>query len=176
MQCLQAIFLFTAVIPPKSGRSSTGSRPTGNQVYRTSSTNSASVILEGLPDFKPREPQYVVYLWGGGIRSPAKLTLPRHDSDVVQVAIGRALKTGVSKSGRMIIWDSNKKAVDISSDGAEKGRLLEDMWVPRFLEGQSGVTIVEVSCGDFFVACLTGEVFNDPQYQVQACASYFLCN
>ena len=118
----------------------------------------------------------MVYLWGGGIRSPAKLTLPQHDSDVVQVAIGRALKTGVSKSGRMIIWDSNKKAVDVSSDGAEKGRLLEDMWVPRFLEGQSGVTIVEVSCGDFFVACLTGEVFNDPQCQIQACASYFLCN
>jgi len=33
---------------------------------------------------------------------------------------------------------------------------LEDMWVPRFLEGQSGVTIVQVSCGDLFVACLTG--------------------
>ena len=118
----------------------------------------------------------MVYLWGGGIRSPAKLTLPQHDSDVVQVAIGRALKTGVSKSGRMIIWDSNKKAVDISSDGAEKGRLLEDMWVPRFLEGQSGVTIVEVSCGDFFVACLTGEVFNEPQLFFCVIRVYLFCS
>ena len=127
-------------------------------MYRTSSTNSASVILDGLPDFKPREPQYVVYLWGGGISSPTKLTLPQHDSDVMQVATGRTLKTGVTKSGRMIIWDSNKKAVEVSSDAAEKGRLLEDLWVPRFLEGQSGVTIVQVSCGDLFVACLTGIV------------------
>lgn len=114
------------------------------------------MILEGLPDFKPPERQYVVYHWGGGISSPTKLTLPQHDSDVVQVASGRTLKTGVTGGGRMIIWDSNKKAVNVSSDAAEKGVLLEDMWVPRFLEGQSGVTIVQVSCGDLFVACLTG--------------------
>lgn len=114
------------------------------------------MILEGLPDFKPPEPQYVVYHWGGGISSPSKLALPQHDSDVVQVASGRTLKTGVTGGGRMIIWDSNKKAVDVSSEGADKGRLLEDLWVPRFLEGQSGVTIVQVSCGDLFVACLTG--------------------
>lgn len=55
----------------------------------------------------------------------------------------------------MVIWDSNKKAVNVSSDAADK-EMLEDMWVPRFLEGQSGVTIVQVSCGDLFVACLTG--------------------
>ena len=57
----------------------------------------------------------------------------------------------------MIIWDSNKKAADVSSDvSPDKEKLLEDLWVPRFLEGQSGVTIVQVSCGDLFVACLTG--------------------
>jgi len=145
----------SAAIPPTRGQSSSSSRPTGNQIYRTSSTNSASVILEGLPDFKPPERQYVVYHWGGGISSPTILTLPQHDSDVVQVASGRTLKTGVTGGGRMIIWDSNKKAVNVSSDAAEKGVLLEDMWVPRFLEGQSGVTIVQVSCGDLFVACLT---------------------
>lgn len=149
-------FILAAAIPPTRGRSSSGSRPTGNQIYRTSSTNSASVILEGLPDFKPPERQYVVYHWGGGISSPTKLTLPQHDSDVVQVASGRTLKTGVTGGGRMIIWDSNKTAVNVSSDAADKGMLLEDLWVPRFLEGQSGVTIVQVSCGDLFVACLTG--------------------
>ena len=85
--------------------------------------------------------------------------LPQHDSDVVQVASGRALKTGVTGGGRMIIWDSNKKAVNVSSDVADKG-MLEDLWVPRFLEGQSGVTIVQVSCGDLFVACLTGTMYN----------------
>ena len=28
--------------------------------------------------------------------------------------------------------------------------------LPRYLEGQSGVTIQHVSCGDLFTACLTG--------------------
>ena len=154
---LLTLFFLSAAIPPTRGRSSSSNRPTGNQIYRTSSTNSASVILEGLPDFKPPERQYVVYHWGGGITSPTKLTLPQHDSDVVQVASGRTLKTGVTGGGRMIIWDSNKKAVNVSSDAADKG-MLEDLWVPRFLEGQSGVTIVQVSCGDLFVACLTGTV------------------
>lgn len=88
---------------------------------------------------------------------PTKLLLPQHDSDVVQVAAGRAMKTGVTGGGRMIIWDSNKKAADVSPDlFPDKEKLLEALWVPRFLEGQSGVTIVQVSCGDLFVACLTG--------------------
>ena len=90
---------------------------------------------------------------------PTKLQLPQHDSDVVQVASGRTMKTGVTGGGRMIIWDSNKKAMDVFSDAADKEKLLEDLWVPRFLEGQSGVTIVQVSCGDLFVACLTGTEF-----------------
>jgi len=29
-------------------------------------------------------------------------------------------------------------------------------FVPRYLEGQSAVTIQHVSCGDFFTACITG--------------------
>ena len=156
---------FVAAIPPTRGRSSSGNRPTGTQIYRTSSSNSTSVILEGLPDLgsfftKPPEPQYIVYHWGGGITTPTKLLLPQHDSDVVQVASGRTLKTAVTGGGRMILWDSSKKAADVSSDvAADKGKLLEDLWVPRFLEGQSLVAIVQVSCGDLFVACLTGSVY-----------------
>ena len=126
-------------------------------MYRTSSSNSAPGILDGLPDLapfstKPPEPEYVVCHWGGGIGTPSKLLLPQHDSDVVQVASGRTLKTGVTGGGRLILWDSNKKA-DLSSD---KDKIPDDLWLPRFLEGQSGVTIVQVSCGDLFVACLTG--------------------
>lgn len=34
---------------------------------------------------------------------------------------------------------------------------LQPQFVSRFLEGQSGVTIKHVSCGDLFTACLTGE-------------------
>ena len=150
-----------AAIPPTRGGSLNGSRPAGTQIYRTTSSNSASVILEGLPDnlssfsIKP-QPQYEVYHWGGGVGVPTKLTLPQHDSNVVQVSSGRTLKTGVTDSGRMIIWESNKKVANTSSEAGVNGRLLEDLWVPRFLEGQSGVTIIQVSCGDLFAACLTG--------------------
>ena len=33
----------------------------------------------------------------------------------------------------------------------------QPQFVSRFLEGQSGVTIKHVACGDLFTACLTGE-------------------
>lgn len=155
-------FAFKAAIPPTRARSSSTNRPTGTQIYRTSSSKSASLSLDGLSDMdaystKPLEPRYLVYHWGGGITTPTKLQLPQHDSDVVQVASGRTMKTGVTGGGRAIIWDSNKKAMDVSSDvTADREKLLEDLWVPKFLEGQSGVTIVQVSCGDTFAACLTG--------------------
>lgn len=58
------------------------------------------------------------------------------------------MKTGVTANGRMILWEANKNSL-VSSDN--------NTWIPRFLAGQSGVTIVQVSCGDLFVACLTGQ-------------------
>ena len=49
--------------------------------------------------------------------------------------------------------------------GAGGGALLpgaveqqQPQFVSRFLEGQSGVTIKHVACGDLFTACLTGEL------------------
>ena len=30
-------------------------------------------------------------------------------------------------------------------------------FIPRYLEGQSAVTIARVACGDLFTACVTGE-------------------
>lgn len=33
---------------------------------------------------------------------------------------------------------------------------LQPQFICRFLEGQSGVTIKQVACGDLFTACLTG--------------------
>lgn len=36
--------------------------------------------------------------------------------------------------------------------------LPQPQFVSRFLEGQSGVTIKHVACGDLFTACLTGKL------------------
>lgn len=53
--------------------------------------------------------------------------------------------------------------------GAGGGALLpgaleqqQPQFVSRFLEGQSGVTIKHVACGDLFTACLTGEALRGP--------------
>lgn len=37
----------------------------------------------------------------------------------------------------------------------------QPQFVSRFLEGQSGVTIKHVACGDLFTACLTGELVRE---------------
>ncbi|KAG8520143.1 LOW QUALITY PROTEIN: Serine/threonine-protein kinase Nek8 [Galemys pyrenaicus] len=94
-----------------------------------------------------------VYTWGGGLSTP--LRLPMLNTEVVQVAAGRTQKAGVTRSGRLILWEAPPL-------GAVGGTLLpgaveqqQPQFVSRFLEGQSGVTIKHVACGDLFTACLT---------------------
>ncbi|XP_054857967.1 serine/threonine-protein kinase Nek8 isoform X2 [Eublepharis macularius] len=94
-----------------------------------------------------------VYTWGGGITAP--LLLPLLNTEVVQVATGRTQKAGVTKSGRLIMWEPPPlgAAPGPSLPGATEQ--LQPQLVCRFLEGQSGVTIKHVACGDLFTACLT---------------------
>ncbi|KAM9597729.1 serine/threonine-protein kinase Nek8 isoform 3-T4 [Trichechus inunguis] len=94
-----------------------------------------------------------VYAWGGGLSAP--LRLPMLNTEVVQVAAGRTQKAGVTRSGRLILWEAPPL-------GAGGGVLLpgameqqQPQFISRFLEGQSGVTIKHVACGDLFTACLT---------------------
>nr|XP_017496347.2 serine/threonine-protein kinase Nek8 isoform X1 [Manis javanica] len=94
-----------------------------------------------------------VYAWGGGLSAP--LRLPMLNTEVIQVAAGRTQKAGVTRSGRLILWEAPPL-------GAGAGTLLpgaveqqHPQFVSRFLEGQSGVTIKHVACGDLFTACLT---------------------
>ncbi|KAF5916145.1 hypothetical protein HPG69_003220, partial [Diceros bicornis minor] len=94
-----------------------------------------------------------VYAWGGGLSAP--LRLPMLNTEVVQVAAGRTQKAGVTRSGRLILWEAPPL-------GAGGGALLpgaveqqQPQFISRFLEGQSGVTIKHVACGDLFTACLT---------------------
>ena len=44
----------------------------------------------------------------------------------------------------------------MGSEGMVVSAMECPMFVPRYLEGQSAVTIQHVSCGDLFTACLTG--------------------
>ncbi|KAM3854789.1 serine/threonine-protein kinase Nek8 isoform 2-T2 [Vipera latastei] len=93
------------------------------------------------------------YTWGSGIAAP--LRLPMLNTEVVQVSTGRTQKAGVTKSGRLVLWEPPPfgTAGGPSLPGATEQ--LQPQFVCRFLEGQSGVTIKHVACGDLFTACLT---------------------
>ncbi|XP_070591605.1 serine/threonine-protein kinase Nek8 isoform X6 [Erythrolamprus reginae] len=94
-----------------------------------------------------------IYTWGSGISAP--LRLPRLNTEVVQVSTGRTQKAGVTKSGRLVMWEPPPfgTAGGPSLPGATEQ--LQPQFVCRFLEGQSGVTIKQVACGDLFTVCLT---------------------
>ncbi|CAB1418378.1 unnamed protein product [Pleuronectes platessa] len=93
-----------------------------------------------------------VYTWGSGISMP--LRLPMLNTEVLQVSLGRTQRMGVTKSGRLITWE----APSVGSGEASLPGVVEQMqpqFISRFLEGQSGVTIKSVSCGDLFTICMT---------------------
>ncbi|XP_062241178.1 serine/threonine-protein kinase Nek8 [Platichthys flesus] len=93
-----------------------------------------------------------VYTWGSGISTP--LRLPMLNTEVLQVSLGRTQRMGVTKSGRLITWE----APSVGSGEASLPGVVEQMqpqFISRFLEGQSGVTIKSVSCGDLFTTCMT---------------------
>ncbi|XP_046891729.1 serine/threonine-protein kinase Nek8 isoform X2 [Hypomesus transpacificus] len=93
-----------------------------------------------------------VYTWGSGISAP--LRLPMLNTEVLQVSLGRTQKMGVTKSGRLITWEAPSVG---SGESCLPGAVeqLQTQFISRFLEGQSGVTIKSVSCGDLFTTCMT---------------------
>ncbi|XP_073421612.1 serine/threonine-protein kinase Nek8 isoform X3 [Dendrobates tinctorius] len=93
-----------------------------------------------------------VYTWGSGITTP--LRLPMLNTEVVQVSAGRTQKAGVTKSGRIIMWEAPPIGAGAPSLPGSMEHA-QPQFISRFLEGQSGVTIKHVSCGDLFTACLT---------------------
>uniref|UniRef100_A0A6J0UG79 non-specific serine/threonine protein kinase n=1 Tax=Pogona vitticeps TaxID=103695 RepID=A0A6J0UG79_9SAUR len=132
-----------ATVPPVThGRA--GGRPGGSRA-RGSHASSARPGLPPAPSS--------VYTWGGGITVP--LPLPMLNAEVVQVSTGRTQKAGVTKSGRLIMWEPPPMGTSggLILPGATEQ--LQPQFVCRFLEGQSGVTIKNVACGDLFTACLT---------------------
>ncbi|CAH2220024.1 serine threonine- kinase Nek8 [Pelobates cultripes] len=93
-----------------------------------------------------------VYTWGSGISSP--LRLPMLNTEIVQVSSGRTQKAGVTKSGRLIMWEAAPMGAGSPTIPGSIDHT-QPQFISRFLEGQSGVTIKHVSCGDLFTTCLT---------------------
>ncbi|KAM9801556.1 serine/threonine-protein kinase Nek8 [Neosynchiropus ocellatus] len=93
-----------------------------------------------------------VYTWGSGISTP--LRLPMLNTEVLRVSLGRTQKMGVTKSGRLLTWEApSVGSGETSLPGAVEQ--MQPQFISRFLEGQSGVTIKSVSCGDLFTTCMT---------------------
>ncbi|XP_077981565.1 serine/threonine-protein kinase Nek8-like [Glandiceps talaboti] len=113
----------------------------------------SSIVLDSSGGLSKPPALSSVFCWGNGISFPVKLPLPHSDTQVAQVSTGRTQKAGVTKSGRLIIWETSS----VSNDTTLPGSLEQQVptFSARFLEGQSGVTIRHVSCGDLFTACLT---------------------
>ncbi|XP_029417253.1 serine/threonine-protein kinase Nek8 isoform X5 [Nannospalax galili] len=70
-----------------------------------------------------------VYAWGSGLSVPLKL--PMLNTEVVQVATGRTQKAGVTRSGRLILWE------------------------PTIVEALLGYEMVQVACGASHVLALS---------------------
>jgi len=95
---------------------------------------------------------YSVNFWGAGNAQPILLPLPNSDTRVVQATISRTKKACVTENGRLLIWESSSNT---SPPGALGDSHNVTSYIPRFLEGQSAVTIKQVACGDLHTACLT---------------------
>ncbi|XP_015994544.2 serine/threonine-protein kinase Nek8 isoform X4 [Rousettus aegyptiacus] len=156
--CIRALLNLHTDVGSVRMRRAEKSLPTGPPITPGSTgSRTISARCRGVPrgPAQPAIPPPLssVYAWGGGLSAP--LRLPMLNTEVVQVAAGRTQKAGVTRSGRLILWEAPPL-------GAGGGTLLpgavvqqQPQFVSRFLEGQSGVTIKHVSCGDLFTACLT---------------------
>lgn len=96
-----------------------------------------------------------VYCWGAGAAEPFRLPMPAsEDAEVTQVAASRSQKAASTNSGRLLAWEAGTMSapglIDQTGTGGSQAS-----YIPRFLEGQSALSVVRVSCGDLFTACVT---------------------
>uniref|UniRef100_A0A9L0JK93 Serine/threonine-protein kinase Nek8 n=1 Tax=Equus asinus TaxID=9793 RepID=A0A9L0JK93_EQUAS len=121
-----------------------------------------------------------VYTWGGGLSAP--LRLPMLNTEVVQVAAGRTQKAGVTRSGRLILWEvelvcwrnSLTSVLSVSSPPSfpDRGIImtfgsgsngclghgsLNDISQPTIVEALLGYEMVQVACGASHVLALSTE-------------------
>ncbi|XP_065070111.1 serine/threonine-protein kinase Nek8-like [Rhopilema esculentum] len=161
---------FSAALPPKTkrvGQLDTITASRSPTISSRSSSNSGttrfdSVAWDGgtatdLSSLLTAPNTSAVYFWGSGVKVPALLALPQGEQTISTVSVGRTLKLGVTGNGRVFSWENQVSAetlisVDSYLDG---GKPTESVLVPKLLEGLSGVTITQVSCGDLFAAVLT---------------------
>ncbi|XP_016158537.1 PREDICTED: serine/threonine-protein kinase Nek8 isoform X3 [Ficedula albicollis] len=156
--CIRPLLnLYTDVGSVKMRRPEKPLAPVPTVTHRRTGGRVSSARQRGVRCGSPRTgippPLSSIYTWGSGITTP--LRLPMLNTEVVQVSAGRTQKAGVTKSGRLILWEAPPMGAAGGPSLPGATEQLQPQFVSRFLEGQSGVTIKHVSCGDLFTACLT---------------------
>nr|XP_002126613.1 serine/threonine-protein kinase Nek8 [Ciona intestinalis] len=133
--------------PPTLSPSGARGRAVVSNLHHTSS----SLSVDTMPGNKNPK-HYTVYCWGNGVSTPIKLPLPNSDTQVLHACVGRTQKACVTGSRRLLSWETTSST---SLPGSFGDSQLMPSYLPRFMEGQSGVNIKQVACGELHTACLT---------------------
>ncbi|XP_060060020.1 serine/threonine-protein kinase Nek8 isoform X2 [Erinaceus europaeus] len=149
-------------------------------ILGSSASRTTSARCRGIPRGPVRPtippPLSSVYAWGGGLNAP--LRLPMLNTEVIQVAAGRTQKAGVTRSGRLILWESGvtikhvacgdlftacltDRGIIMTFGSGSNGCLghggLNDISQPTIVEALLGYEMVQVSCGASHVLALSTE-------------------
>ncbi|CAB1348971.1 unnamed protein product [Coregonus sp. 'balchen'] len=158
------------------GHGRPGGRMTGTRSFRDGRMGTGK--LHSLPLSS-------VYTWGSGISAP--LRLPMLNTEVLQVALGRTQKMGVTKSGRLITWEApsvgsgeptlpgaveqmqpqfisrflEDRGIIMTFGSGSNGCLghgnVNDVTQPKIVEALLGYELVQVSCGASHVLAVTND-------------------
>ncbi|XP_071545245.1 serine/threonine-protein kinase Nek8-like isoform X2 [Panulirus ornatus] len=91
-----------------------------------------------------------VFCWSP-LGTPVKMSVGDCEGEVVQVAASKSHRAGVTSMGQVILWEKQEqKSADVKG-----GNDLEVPFIPTILRSPASVTVVQVACGDGFIACVT---------------------
>ncbi|XP_045600714.1 serine/threonine-protein kinase Nek8 [Procambarus clarkii] len=94
-----------------------------------------------------------VFCWSR-LGTPLRLSVGNAEGEVVWVAASRTHRAGVTSAGQVVLWEKQEqKSKDIRVAVTENED--ESPYKPTILRSPASVTVVQVSCGDGFIACVT---------------------
>nr|XP_053632557.1 serine/threonine-protein kinase Nek8-like [Cherax quadricarinatus] len=94
-----------------------------------------------------------VFYWSR-LGTPMRLSVGIAEGEVVQVAASKTHYAGVTSVGQVVLWvKQEQKSKDIKVGDA--GNDEKSPFIPTILRSSAPVTVVQVSCGDGFIACVT---------------------
>ncbi|KAG7153641.1 serine/threonine-protein kinase Nek8-like 1 [Homarus americanus] len=95
-----------------------------------------------------------VFCWSP-LGSPVRLSIGDCAGEVVQVAASKTHLAGVTSVGHVVLWEAQEqKSKDIKGAGTGND---EVPFISSVLRSPAFVSVVQVACGDGFIACVTDQ-------------------